>query len=57
MATERSKRAKRQEKTQESGRQGGSRTLNLSLCNFSGPFGKMRSMKAGGLKSEIPQQL
>ena len=22
-----------------------------------GPFGKMRSMKAGGLKSEIPQQL
>ena len=57
MATERSKRAKRQEKTQESGRQGGSRTLNLSLCNFSGPFGKMRSMKEGGLKSEIPQQL
>ena len=36
MTTEHSKRAKRQEKTQESRWQGSSRTLNFSLCIFSG---------------------
>ena len=53
-ATGQSKTAKRQEKTQESGCQGGGRTLNFSLCIFSGATGEVRSMKAGGSKTRFP---